>query len=166
MLGDRGGSDPVVDEEDGPGRIDLDRQCDQPEQRREHDQPDHGHADAHDPAEAPIDPRVEESAGEAPGEDETARRQRFDGELAGEVLVRLDGVLDEDAARAAFEELADGQPSAPLPQRHDDPIAKDGTGRNCTDGNRSQTNFYQPYATATDPILNKPFKLGTQGRPP
>jgi quinohemoprotein ethanol dehydrogenase len=54
-------------------------------------------------------------------------------------------------------------PTQPVPQVDfvtDDPIAKDGTGRNCTDGNRSQTNFYQPYGTATDPILNKPFKLG------
>jgi quinohemoprotein ethanol dehydrogenase len=53
-------------------------------------------------------------------------------------------------------------PTQPVPQVDfvtDDPIATDGTGRNCTDGNRSQTNFYQPYATATDPILNKPFKI-------
>jgi glucose dehydrogenase len=54
-------------------------------------------------------------------------------------------------------------PTQPVPQVDfvtDDPIAKDGTGRNCTDGNQTQTNFYQPFATATDPILQKPFKIG------
>ena len=54
-------------------------------------------------------------------------------------------------------------PTQPVPQVDfvtDDPIAKDGTGRNCSDGNQTQTNFYQPFGTATDPILQKPFKIG------
>jgi len=54
-------------------------------------------------------------------------------------------------------------PTQPVPQVDfvtDDPIATDGTGRNCTDGNRTQTNFYQPFGTATDPILQKPYKIG------
>jgi quinohemoprotein ethanol dehydrogenase len=55
-------------------------------------------------------------------------------------------------------------PTQPIPQGEDwvtdDPIAKDGTHRNCTDGNQTQTNFYQPFGTATDPILQKPFKVG------
>ena len=54
-------------------------------------------------------------------------------------------------------------PTQPVPQVDfvtDDPIAKDGTGRNCADGNQTQTNFYVPFATATDPILNKPYKIG------
>ncbi len=54
-------------------------------------------------------------------------------------------------------------PTQPVPQVDfvtDDLIAKDGTGRNCSDGNQTQTNFYQPFGTATDPILQKPFKIG------
>jgi quinohemoprotein ethanol dehydrogenase len=55
-------------------------------------------------------------------------------------------------------------PTQPIPQNEDfvtdDIIAKDGTGRNCSDGNQTQTNFYQPFGTATDPILQKPFKIG------
>jgi quinohemoprotein ethanol dehydrogenase len=54
-------------------------------------------------------------------------------------------------------------PTQPVPQVDfvtDDVIAKDGTGRNCSDGNQTQTNFYQPFGTATDPILQKPFKIG------
>jgi quinohemoprotein ethanol dehydrogenase len=54
-------------------------------------------------------------------------------------------------------------PTQPVPQSAkvtDDPIAKDGTGRNCADGNQTQTNGYLPFATATDPILQKPFKIG------
>jgi quinohemoprotein ethanol dehydrogenase len=55
-------------------------------------------------------------------------------------------------------------PTQPVPQNQDfvtdDPIAKDGTGRNCSDGVQTQTNFYQPFGTATDPILQKPFKIG------
>jgi glucose dehydrogenase len=54
-------------------------------------------------------------------------------------------------------------PTQPVPQVDfvtDDPIANDGTGRNCTDGNQTQTNFYQPFATARDPILQKPYKIG------
>jgi quinohemoprotein ethanol dehydrogenase len=54
-------------------------------------------------------------------------------------------------------------PTQPIPQVDyvtDDPIAKDGTGRNCSDGAQTQTNFYQPFGTANDPILQKPFKIG------
>ena len=54
-------------------------------------------------------------------------------------------------------------PTQPVPQVDfvtDDLIATDGTGRNCSDGNQTQTNFYQPFGTATDPILQKPFKIG------
>lgn len=54
-------------------------------------------------------------------------------------------------------------PTQPVPQVDfvtDDPIAKDGTGRNCADGTQTQTNAYVPFGTATDPILQKPFKIG------
>jgi quinohemoprotein ethanol dehydrogenase len=54
-------------------------------------------------------------------------------------------------------------PTQPVPQVDfvtDDLIAKDGSGRNCADGNQTQTNFYTPFGTATDPILQKPFKVG------
>jgi quinohemoprotein ethanol dehydrogenase len=54
-------------------------------------------------------------------------------------------------------------PTQPVPQVDfvtDDPKATDGTGRNCVDGNQTETNFYQPFATATDPVLHKPYKIG------
>jgi len=54
-------------------------------------------------------------------------------------------------------------PTQPVPQVDyvtDDPIATDGSKRNCTDGTQTQTNAYVPFATATDPILQKPFKIG------
>jgi glucose dehydrogenase len=55
-------------------------------------------------------------------------------------------------------------PTQPIPQNEDfvtdDPKATDGTGRNCVDGSQTQTSFYVPFATATDPILNKPYKIG------
>jgi len=54
-------------------------------------------------------------------------------------------------------------PTQPIPQVQfvtDDPKATDGTGRNCVDGNQTQTNFYLPFAAATDPVLHKPYKIG------
>jgi len=55
-------------------------------------------------------------------------------------------------------------PTQPVPQNEDfvtdDPKATDGSGRNCADGTQTQTNGYVPFATATDPILQKPFKIG------
>jgi quinohemoprotein ethanol dehydrogenase len=55
-------------------------------------------------------------------------------------------------------------PTQPIPQGEDfvtdDVKTNDGTGRNCADGNQTQTNFYVPFAQATDPILNKPYKIG------
>jgi alcohol dehydrogenase (cytochrome c) len=55
-------------------------------------------------------------------------------------------------------------PTQPIPQNEDfvtdDVMSTDGSGRNCSDGTQTQTNFYVPFGTATDPILQKPFKIG------
>jgi glucose dehydrogenase len=53
-------------------------------------------------------------------------------------------------------------PTQPIPQGDrvtDDPVATDGSKRNCTDGNQTQTNGYVPFATATAPD-GKPYKIG------
>jgi len=53
-------------------------------------------------------------------------------------------------------------PTQPIPQGDrvtDDPVATDGSKRNCTDGSQTQTNAYVPFATATAPD-GKPYKIG------
>ncbi|MEP6977030.1 MAG: PQQ-binding-like beta-propeller repeat protein [Thermoleophilia bacterium] len=53
-------------------------------------------------------------------------------------------------------------PTQPIPQGDrttDDPVASDGSKRNCTDGNRTQTPTGTPFAQATAPD-GKPFKIG------
>src|SRR5207249_1862249 len=81
--------------------------------------------EAHAAPERPIEAGLQEPRGEASGEDEAARRQRLDRQLAGEVLVRLHRVLDDDPPRAVFQELANGQAAPPLAERDDDPIGQD-----------------------------------------
>ena len=53
---------------------------------------------------------------------EAARRQRLDGDLAGEPLVAVDAVFDHDAAHARVEQLAHRQPAAPIGEGDDDAI--------------------------------------------
>ena len=53
-------------------------------------------------------------------------------------------------------------PTQPIPQGDrvtDDPVATDGSKRNCVDGNQTQSLAYVPFATATAPD-GKPFKIG------
>jgi quinohemoprotein ethanol dehydrogenase len=53
-------------------------------------------------------------------------------------------------------------PTQPIPQGDrvtDDPVATDGSKRNCADGNQTQSNAYVPWAQATAPD-GKPFKIG------
>src|SRR5207249_11852325 len=68
------------------------------------------------------------------------------------------------ATPAASSQDVNPWPTQPIPQGQDyvtdDLITNDGTHRNCTDGNQTTTNFYVPFSQATDPILNKPFKIG------
>src|SRR5207302_6099487 len=46
--------------------------------------------------------------------------QRFDGDLAGELLVKFERVFDDNAADARFEQRLQRQPAAAVGQRHDD----------------------------------------------
>ena len=53
-------------------------------------------------------------------EDQHARPERLDGHLAGQALVELERVLDDDAAHARFEQRLQRQPVAPIGDRDDD----------------------------------------------
>ena len=55
--------------------------------------------------------------------DDAGGRQRLDGELSGEALVALSGLLDHDAAHEArFEQRLNRRAAAPLRERNHDPV--------------------------------------------
>src|SRR5439155_14371268 len=58
-------------------------------------------------------------------EDEVARRERLDGNLARESLVGFDAVLDEDPSDPTLQELVDGEAPPALRHGHDDPAGAD-----------------------------------------
>ena len=109
---------PFLDEEHGAGGIQLDRQRDQTEERSENDQPDRRSQEAdHTPQR-----RSQSGLPEVLGEDETARRERLDGELPGQPLVDLHAVLDENPPHPGLQELLDGKLATPFRHRDDDPV--------------------------------------------
>ncbi len=103
-------ADALLKEEDGTSGIELDGERDDGEQRQADEQPERPQPQAELPREGQAHARGLEVVGEhdAPG------RERFEGELAGQALVGLDGAFDKDPARSGFEQEADRQlrPSA------------------------------------------------------
>ena len=112
-------ADALLDEQGRATRVEPDQQgderhegggCDQP-RRRDHD------------AERPRQDLMNPGAGES-GKGQGARRDRLDGDLAGEAFQDLDPVLDRDSPHTRLEKTLHRQPAAPIVQGHDDPVGR------------------------------------------
>src|SRR5437867_886663 len=111
-----------LDEEHRSPRVQLDHEHDQTEQGCQRDQPD----DRCEEAERTREREVEARRSEVAGEDEAARPERLKRELAGQSLVQLDGVLDQDSARPRLEERIERQSPPEIGERDDDAIGPGG----------------------------------------
>ncbi len=105
----------LLDEEHRARRVELDREGDEREERREQDQAERGQGQAEGAGEGHIEAR----GAVALAEDQAARRELLDGDLARELLVELDAVLDEDAAQPQPEQRLQRHPAAARVQGDD-----------------------------------------------
>src|SRR5713101_2086209 len=108
----------LLDEKDGTAGVELDREGNESEERRTNDEARCRHHQAQRPATGKLEARLLEVF----GEDQMARREGLNGNFSGQAFVRLDTVFDDDPLHPGFEQLAEGQASTPLGERHDDSI--------------------------------------------
>ena len=108
----------LLDEEDRTAGVQLDRERDHGHHGGQHDQAGDGDEEAERPGERGLEARRRVLV----REDDAARRHQLEGELAGQAFVRLDGVLDPDAARPRLDEMAERHPPAPVREPDDDPV--------------------------------------------
>src|SRR5207302_4723372 len=111
-----------LEKEDGTAGVQFDQEPDQPEDGRQDDQSAQRQEEAQPSRGRDLKTRWMEGA----GEEETAGRERLEGQLPSQALVGLGGVLDEDPARPQLEKPAERQSPSSLGERDDDPI---GPGR-------------------------------------
>src|ERR1700732_3692310 len=90
-----------VDEQDGAARVEGDRERDDRHQWGGEQQANRRGYEARRAPQGELQARLAEGA----REDQERRGERLDGELAGEVFVRAQAVLDQNTAAAALEEL-------------------------------------------------------------
>ena len=107
----------LLDEEHGAARVELDGDRDQGEQR----QAAHQGQRAQEQAEVPGERELQAGRLEVAGVHDAASRERLEGELAGQPLVRLDRALDVNSSRARLEQQTERQPQ-PAAQPDDDPV--------------------------------------------
>ena len=112
----------LLDEEHGTPGVELDEEPDQAKDGRQDDQADHRHEEAQRSRERALETGRSEGA----GEDDTARRDRLEGQLPSQALIRLGDVFDEDSARPRLDESGERQSPPALGQADHDAI---GPGR-------------------------------------
>ena len=103
-------------EEHRTARIDFDGERDSGQKRCEQNETD----DRNKSADEARDRLSDTIVAKALSENQRARRHRFDGDLAGELLVKFERVFDDNTADARFEQRLERQPAAAVGQRHDD----------------------------------------------
>ena len=113
--------DPLLHEQHGPGRIELDGQRDESEQRRHQDQ---GQRDERQ-AQGARQGQVQAPGAEVLAEDEAAGGHCLDGDLAREPFVDLHAVLHRDPVHAQLEQRLQRHASAPGSQGDDDAVGPD-----------------------------------------
>src|SRR5262249_25836492 len=111
-------TDAILHEKYWTGGIQLDGQCDQAEEWSSRYQPHDGDQHASRPSESKLEARL----AEVPGENEVARPDRFEGELAREALVRCSAILNQDPSRTCLEERGERQATPLLTQSDDDGV--------------------------------------------
>ena len=111
-------SDALLPEHHRSLRIELDRQRDDQQERSGKDQSDGGDRNIHD---ALAQHRKSQSL-EAVAEDQRTRIQPRQGNLAAQLFIKRDAVLDRNAVRLAVEQLVGRQGPSPLGQGDDDAL--------------------------------------------